>query len=193
MKKIFMMAVMAVAALSANAQVWVGGSFALDFSSNGNDNMTTFEIAPEVGYNLTDKWAVAVALGFGTSNNSVVNRWDEAAIATGSELTVAGQKTGESMNYFKIAPYARFTFAKWGNVSVFADGGVGFKVFSHDRGNQINVGINPGIAYTPTEKVSLVARVGGIGYQKNSEKHGDGSKCGIGLDNKINLAVYYNF
>ena len=69
MKKIFMMAVMAVAALSANAQVWLGGSFALDFSKNtAKENMTSFEIAPEVGYNLSDKWAVAMALGFGTTN-----------------------------------------------------------------------------------------------------------------------------
>ena len=190
MKKIFMMAVMAVAALSANAQTWVGGSFALDFSKNSaKDNMTSFEIAPEVGYNLSDKWAVAIALGFGTTNNSSVNTETDLM----SEATIAGQKLSESLNYFKVAPYARFSFAKWDKVSLFLDGGFGFRFFNKERGSQFNVGINPGIAFTPTEKISLVARIGGIGYQKDSEKHGDGSKFGIGLDNKINFGVFYNF
>ena len=190
MKKIVMMAVMAVAALSANAQVWLGGSFALDFSKNtAKENMTSFEIAPEVGYNLSDKWAVAMALGFGTTNNALV------ALDTDpmGEATIYGNKLPESLNYFKVAPYARFSFAKWDKVSLFLDGGFGFKFYNKERGSQFNVGINPGIAFTPTEKISLVARFGGIGYQKDSEKHGNGSKFGIGLDNKINFGVFYNF
>ena len=196
MKKIFVMAVMAAATLTANAQWWAGGSFALDFSSNANDNMTTFEIAPEVGYNLSDKWSVAVALGFGTSNNSAVNAWDgtaQAGTSATDESTMTGMKTGESLNYFKIAPYVRYSFVKWDKVSIFADGGVGFKVYNQDRGNSINVGIAPGIAFTPTQKLSLVARIGGIGYQKDSEKHGDGSKFFIGFANNISFGAYYNF
>ena len=86
------------------------------------------------------------------------------------EATIYGNKLPESLNYFKVAPYARFSFAKWDKVSLFLDGGFGFKFYNKERGSQFNVGINPGIAFTPTEKISLVARFGGIGYQKDSEK-----------------------
>ena len=108
MKKLFVMAVMAVAALNANAQWWAGGSFALNFDNNGRNgdqNTTSFEIAPEVGYNLSDNWAVAIALGFGTTNN--------AAVSEGVDSYYGG-KLDEANNYFKVAPYARYTFCKTG-------------------------------------------------------------------------------
>jgi hypothetical protein len=187
MKKIFVMAVMAAATLTANAQWWAGGSFALNFDNNGRNgdqNTTSFEIAPEVGYNLSDNWAVAIALGFGTTNN--------AAVSEGVDSYYGG-KLDEANNYFKVAPYARYTFAKTGPVAFFVDGGVGFKFFNHDRGTQFNVGVRPGIAFNASKKVSLVAALGYLGYQKDSEKAGDGSRFGLGVDNKISFAAYYNF
>ena len=198
MKKIFVMAVMAAATLTANAQWWAGGSFGLDFSSTGkfNDdkNTTSFEIAPEVGYNLTDKWAVAVALGFGTTNNTAVNNsWANGADGIFSQQSINTTKLEESNTYFMVNPYARYTFYKTAPVSFFLDGGVGFKFFNHERGSQMTVGIRPGISFAATKKLSLVASTGYLGYLKNSEKAGDGSKFLIGMFNSINFAAYYNF
>ena len=197
MKKFLVMAVMAVAALNANAQWWAGGSFALDFTNtskaNGDQNTTSFEIAPEVGYNLTDKWAVALSVGFGTSNNSVVGNWADNGGAIYSQQTVNGTKLEESNNYFMINPYARYTFYKTAPVSFFVDGGVGFKFFNHEGGNQMSVGVRPGISFAATPKLSLVATTGYLGYLKNSEKAGDGSKFLIGMFNSISFAAYYNF
>lgn len=179
---------MAVAALSANAQVWVGGSLGLNFDNNGNDNTTSFEIAPEVGYNLDEKWDVAIALGFGTTNNALV-----ALDGAASEASIYGAKLPESSNYFKVAPYARYTFYKNGALSFFVDGGIGFKFYNHEGGNSFNVGVRPGLAFAASKKVSLVATTGYLGYQKDSEKRGDGSKFGLGVDNKISFAAYYSF
>lgn len=55
MKKIMMIAVMAVAALAANAQTWVGGTIGLNtektqFESTDLSSGTSFQIAPEIGY-----------------------------------------------------------------------------------------------------------------------------------------------
>lgn len=197
MKKIFVMAVMAAATLTANAQWWAGGSFGLDFSNTnkarGDENTTSFEIAPEVGYNLTDKWAVALAVGFGTSNNSIVGDWANNNGAIYSSQSINGTKLPESNNYFLINPYARYTFYKTAPVSFFVDGGIGFKFFNHEGGNQMQVGLRPGISFAATKKLSLVATTGYLGYQKNSEKAGDGSKFLIGMFNSISFAAYYNF
>ena len=194
------MAVMAVAALNANAQWWAGGSFGLDFSSTGkiNDdkNTTSFEIAPEVGYNLNDKWAVAIALGFGTTNNSSVDAgWRNGTDVIYSQQTIARgtTKEDESSTYFSIAPYARYTICKTAPVSFFVDGGFGFKFFNHERGSQMNIGVRPGVAFSATKKLSLVATTGYLGYLKNSEKAGDGSKFLFGCFNSINFGAYYNF
>ena len=198
MKKIFVMAVMAAATLTANAQWWAGGSFGLDFSNtnkaNGDENTTSFEIAPEVGYNLSDKWAVALAVGFGTTNNtSVMTGWGNGNDVISDQSTISGRKMDESRNYFRIAPYVRYTVCKTAPVSFFVDGGFGFKFFSNEGGNQMSIGVRPGIAFSATKKLSLVATTGYLGYLKNSEKAGDGSKFSLGVFNGINFAAYYNF
>ena len=57
MKKILMTMVAALGlAISANAQVYVGGGFAVQGHDNGNDTYTTYKFLPEVGYNLNDNW-----------------------------------------------------------------------------------------------------------------------------------------
>ena len=57
----------------------------------------------------------------------------------------------------------------------------------------MSVGIRPGISFAATKKLSLVATTGALGYLKNSEKAGDGSKFFIGVFNNISFAAYYNF
>ena len=60
MKKIMMIAAMMVAAVSANAQVWIGGEVGFNTTTNTvkvngvstDETTNNFTIAPEIGYNL---------------------------------------------------------------------------------------------------------------------------------------------
>lgn len=188
MKKILMIAVMAVAAVSANAQWYIGGSFGLNFTkaTKDADSQTTLNIAPEVGYNINDNWAVGAQVGFGMANN----------LTNGVE----GNLTGTS---FTIAPYARYTFAKTGIASFFADGYVSFSSTNFDAsrnlksdksGSVFSIGVRPGVSLKASDKVSLVAILGNLGYSKASDELGGGSNFGINADNTdISLGVYYNF
>lgn len=189
MKKILMIAVMAVAAVSANAQWYIGGSFGLNFTkaTKDADSQTTLNIAPEVGYNINDNWAVGAQVGFGMANN-----------LTNVTLT-EGNLTGTS---FTIAPYVRYTFAKTGIASFFADGYVGFSSTNfrgnvkYDKsGSLFSIGVRPGVSLKASDKVSLVAILGNLGYSKYSDDvFGGGSNFGINADNNdISLGVYYNF
>jgi len=189
MKKILMIAVMAVAAVSANAQWYIGGSFGLNFTkaTKDADSQTTLNIAPEVGYNINDKWAVGAQVGFGMANN-----------LTNLTLT-EGNLTGTS---FTIAPYVRYTFAKTGIASFFADGYVGFSSTNfrdnvkYDKsGSVFSIGVRPGVSLKASDKVSLVAILGNLGYTKYSDDvFRGGSNFGINADNTdISLGVYYNF
>lgn len=174
MKKLFMMAVMAIVAVSASAQVYVGGS--LGFKSvdkeGEDDSRNTFTIAPEVGYNLGDAWAIGATLNFGYDKQG-----DASATTIG------------------IAPYARYNFARIDKVRFFVDGVVEFESYKPkdvDAMNGWGIGVKPGVAFDLNDKVSLIAHVGYLGYADTHKI--DGKKTfGLNLDNNLSLGFYYNF
>ena len=108
MKKILLMAAFAVATLSANAQVWVGGALGFNYENEKDvEKVTSFNIAPEVGYNLDENWAIALSLDFGYANHKP-EVLDSYGVTT-----------------FTVAPYVRYTFARAGVANFFLDGGFG--------------------------------------------------------------------
>ena len=91
MKKILMTMVAVFAAVSMQAQVYVGGSFAIEAWSSqknaGDRSETAFKIMPEIGYNLNDQWAIGTVIGYQNDKFNGINGLSESA--------------------FSIAPYAR--------------------------------------------------------------------------------------
>ncbi len=206
MKKIFMIAVMAVAAVSANAQWYIGGQLGLDFNKKNKDadSQMTFSIAPEVGYNINENWAIGAQVGFSMANKL---KSDGKAIydADGSVVAYEGKTYDNTGTSFFIAPYARYTFAKSGNVSFFIDGGVGFHIANYDiddpyekyekSGSIFHIGLRPGIAFKASDKVSFVATTGYLGYMKKSDDVYNGaSRFGLNVNgNALQFGFYYNF
>ncbi len=175
MKKLLLTAVVALVTLSANAQVYAGGSVAFWRNFNGSENVTTFSLKPEVGYNLSDNLAIGVALGYEY------------------EYYQGGKWNGLSVN-----PYARYTFAEFGPVKLFADGGFEFetgKWKDADSESYWGVGVKPGVAVNLTEQLSFVAHLGFVGY-RDSNDHAYKGGDGIGFDlsgNDLSFGLYYNF
>lgn len=178
MKKIFLTLMVMVAAVAANAQVWVGGS--LGFWNNGdaegNETKTTFNIKPEVGYDLSEDWSIAIALGY----------------------ELAKPEEGENISALSANPYARYNLIKAGNFKLFLDGGFSFASYDmggDDNYNAWNIGIKPGVAYSLNEKFSLVAHMGFLGYQDaDDELTGIVDKgFGFNFSNNLSFGVYYAF
>lgn len=184
-----MIAVMAVAAISANAQYYVGGSLGYNSTKakteiagqSADNTVSAFSIAPEFGYNLDDNLAVGIKLGYANAD---------------------GKK-----NTWSINPYLRYTYAKAGNFSAFVDGGIAYQT-EHVNGeknwgntNTFGIAINPGFSYAVSEKVSLVAHIGDLSYAFGSKKSKDvtpevkvsSSIFNLSLDNAISFGAYYNF
>lgn len=171
MKKIFLLAVVAIMAISASAQNWyLGGSIGFNHVKVDDEKTSNFTIAPEVGYNLNSNWAIGAALDY---------TWEK-----------------DSYNVFTIQPYARYSFFRTENnlLSLFVDGGFGLGFISPDEGDSTTVwsiGLKPGLALNVTEKFSFVAHVGFFGYEDYKEA---GKHTGLGLDfNKLSFGFYYNF
>ena len=183
-----MIAVLAVAAITANAQVWIGGEIGLTTSKTTNDGEdvksgTDITVAPEIGYSINDKWDIAVALNY-THSSATTNIYGPYNYETQS-------------NSFSINPYVRYTFFKAGNFSAFLDGGVGYG-FTHFQGadddvNDFFVAIKPGFAYKVSPKVSLVAHFGDLSYDHSWVGDYKTNKFGIGLNNTVSFGAYYAF
>ena len=183
MKKVLMTLAVAFVAVAANAQVYVGGNVGIASSKIGNgDNVTTYKVLPEVGYNINKDWAVGTTLGWGK----------------GTPVKIEG----ESHNYFTVQPYARYTFVHSKYVNVFVDGGFGYTHYNHahDFGtpsvNEWSVGLKPGVAVNVSPKVSLVAHVGFAGWKSEKAEGASADKhvWGVDLDgNNVTFGVYYNF
>ena len=183
MKKIFAIALVAMMTMTANAQVYVGGGVGLQSSSYDGNSETYFTIIPEIGYNLNEDWAVGIVLGYGESKTT---------------LKEDGVKMTAKVKAFEIAPYARYTFAKFDKVNLFVDGTVGYKHenYAGVKTNTFALGFKPGIAVNLNEKLSFVTHVGFLGYENAKVKGADKATntFGVGLDgSNLSFGVYYNF
>lgn len=179
MKKIILAALVAIVSVSANAQFWAGGSVGFNTSKttiDGNelDKTNSFTLAPEVGYKLNDKWDIAMALEYSHKSGNT-----------------------PSINGFAINPYVRYTFAQSGDFSFFADGGFSYG-FLHTSGVEDNtniwqIAIKPGISYALSEKVSLVAHVGNLGWSFAKTGDAKTNAFDIEVTNAITFGAYVSF
>lgn len=129
MKKLFLLVVIVMAAISASAQegVYLGGGISL--WRNNDVDKTSFSITPDVGYNLSEKWAVGVELAYAHTG------YDD--------------KYDVSTNAFALAPYARYSFYENKIVRLFVDMGFGFSTFKAKHADSVNgfeIGLKPGLA-----------------------------------------------
>ena len=191
MKKFFLGLAISVISISANAQVYVGGG--LGFSSVKEahhekvdvDTKTTFSLVPEIGYQLDEKLAVGIGLGYSHSKYG-----------------------DEKSDAFSIEPYARYTFAKLGTVDLFIEGGVGYlhtknteeikdNVEVNEKENTFYIGVRPGFKVNLNQKIALVSRVGWLGWKTTKPDVDDykgSSEFGLNLDaTAVQFGVNYTF
>lgn len=193
MKKVILAALVAVASLSANAQVYLGGTLGINAgkADNTTQSITKFQIAPEIGYNINEKWAIGLGIGFTTQNGL----FDDAQVF---QMPLS-DKWGKSASVFTLAPYARWTFAKTGIASFFVDGGIDVNFWNNSRGNSFFIGLTPGVKLSASEKVDFVAEIAALGFAWGSEKAytaGVAPKSAFGFNvnnTAVKFGVYYNF
>ncbi len=174
MKKSFLAVAFAMVAMVSSAQIYVGGS--LGFSSNKYEDAkygtSNFGLNPEVGFVLNESWSFGLPVGIDFTKTAA----DKAAKQKGS-------------TEWSVTPYARYTIFNSGILSLFVDGILGFK----GRNDNTNVAISvaPGIALSVTENISLVSRIGSLGW---NNQYGNGNYFGFNAGTTISeVGVYYTF
>lgn len=209
MKKIILTALVAVATLSANAQVYVGGNLGFQGRTNKNvkdENVTksTFTVSPEVGYSFNEKWDAGIALNMQFMNKNQLK---------------TKNLNGKQGSFIGGEIYGRYNYVKTGIASLFVELAAGFtanrsyidsegkQYYKNDKiedgeeartGTIFGFGFRPGVKIALSDKVSLVAKTGLIGAQfanSKAQKNGyDKTSFGIGVNNSdLSLGVYYSF
>ena len=95
MRKLFLLVVIVMAAITASAQegIYLGGGISL--WRNNDVDKTSFSITPDVGYNLSEKWAVGVELAYAHVTLSMKTRlyvcswiWDLDSLLTRQNMRI---------------------------------------------------------------------------------------------------------
>lgn len=175
MKKIILLLLVALFGLSSMyAQNWyLGGSLGIRTYSDANSGQlsSTFSIIPEVGYNLNDKWMIGLQIGFGADS----------------------YKDSSTSTSFLFNPYARWTFYRIKDLSLFGDMGLTYQSsgVSNAKKNTYYIGVEPGLAYDINKSFSLVAHLGFIGFIGGDDKSINGFN--LSANNNLSFGFYYRF
>lgn len=178
MKKFLTLAVVAIATLTASAQVYLGGS--LGVMRNDTKKTTDFTIAPEIGYNLGDNWAVGATISYTHGTGEFMGMDDV------------------ELNNFTIAPYARYKFFKAvdDRLALFIDGGFGIgfvKPKGGKNGSVYNIGFKPGISFALNDHFTILSHIGFLGYEGGKEGYAE-KKFGLDFSSlNLNFGFYYTF
>lgn len=176
MKKIVFALVMCACSMAANAQMWVGGAFGLDVNKvkSSDDATVVFNLSPEFGYELNEKWAIAGALEIAASNG-------------------AGKPF-----VFGINPFARYSFARVGIANFFIDCGMTIGLESQKAYDErecngvIGLGARPGVKVELNKHLALEAKTGYLGYRYHASN--ESHTFGMGVNNEsLSFGLVYEF
>ena len=184
MKKIITLTMLALSALSAQAQFWVGGSMNIIHSKEDNPTAETtgqtttfaFKLMPEVGYHLTDKVALALSAGYKHTYLHDVNNnipYDES----------------RSTDSYYLTPYVRYYFNN-GRLRLFTNGEIPFS--SDDHGTNIGLALRPGVEFEVCPRMGLLCYVGALSYNHSSHGNYSRNTFDFRLSDQIYLGVYFN-
>lgn len=178
MKKILILTVVTLLAVSVNAQYYIGGSIGFGSATSKPEigeksTASSFIIAPEFGYNITNKVDIGVALSFENSKRDV-------------------NGTDVKSNEWGVSPYVRYNLIQFGNLNVlgkaalFAGGGKD----GEQKYTGFGLNISPMLTYTLSDKFDLFTGLNFLGLGFEQVKYKDAyTNTGFGLNVNSNNAI----
>ncbi|KQS47304.1 hypothetical protein ASG38_07560 [Flavobacterium sp. Leaf359] len=169
--------------------VFISGAVGFGSTKTGDFKTSDFEIAPSVGYFVTENIALGVAFGYGSSkiDNGVAD-------AKNSTLSVGA--------------FGRYYFTPASKFSIFGQLGVNYMSYDDEfnleagtladsKGNGFGVAVAPGVSYFLAKNFAIEATFGILSYETlNPDEDGVDSTNGFnfGLDMRdIRLGLVYKF
>lgn len=183
MKKLFITIAFVAATFFAQAQLFVGGSFGMDYAKNlpGVEKTVSFSIVPTVGYMFAENMGAGIDLGYSYSKE-----------------TASGMDLKESA--FVMAPFFRYVFANLNKFDFYADAKLNLKFGKHgdDSVTGFGIAVIPGVAYNLTDNIAVIANLNvlRLGFQYEKIEGQDAKNAfGLGVNENTPLSIgfVYNF
>lgn len=183
---ILMIAVLPLIKAQSVGERWVGGSVGFTTTKVTDfERVYNYNITPEFGYILTDKFALGISVGYDHNEHNSYYSID------GDTKEYVVKRDG-----FTINPFVRYTFLKGNIGGLFVDGGVKYGHYktryiqSDDKENDFEIGFRPGVALVLSSKLSLVGRFGFLGYSQQKREADKRDTFGFNFDmNNVSLGV----
>ena len=173
----------------------IRGSASIRFSNNENglnlqdivaeNSLNSFSIAPSFGYTLKNNLIVGVGLQYYNQKNE------------GSTIGLNNNDTFKTTsNSIGLAPYVRGYKGIGKQLALYLQGEVGYNHFwdtnvqdgqnenNDSTGNNLFVGVRPGITYFLGQKLAIEASYGSLGYSYTERKNDNGT---YSKNNSFNL------
>lgn len=213
-KIIALFALLACFTMGASAQVYVGGSLGFTSSKQSHGGIdqdgTSFKILPEIGYQLDDDISIGLSIGYShgyAAFGSITVTDFKALMNTAISTSVDINEDNYKLNSFTFAPYVRYNFAHLGKANLFFEGSVGYTNVKADDTPRINgagggeqkidvieIALRPGVSFQLSDNISLIAKLGSVGFMQAKEKETDMKLTRFGLDlDSYNLLFGMNF
>ena len=153
MKKLLLILVAGFIALTANAQVYLGGGVSFVGSK---DNNSAFAFIPEIGYQFHGDMAIGTSVGVGASGG---------------------------MTQISVSPYFRYYFLNLGPARMFADAMFEFDQFKYQGQSATTwgVGLCPGLAFSLSDHWSVVTRFLTLAYMADTFTVNFNNNCSLGV------------
>jgi hypothetical protein len=159
----------------------VTGAFGVKSSSVGGTSSTSFKILPSLGYFVSEKIAIGATLGY---------------VQNGSGSGIGNAAT----NDFIVGLFGRYYMKPKSQFTFFGQGLLSFVSSSPQGGGNsattFGLGFSPGLNYFVSNRFSLEATFGEIGFKSTSSGGGGGSNTGFnfGFDlTDIGFGLNYKF
>lgn len=213
-KKLFLLVSMMTLAMGVHAQFSVGGSIGFTSTklSNGaaDQDGTSYQIMPEIGYQLDENTTVGIQLGyahgfaaFGSLSTTDFINTVTNAISMSADISEDDIK----MNSFSFAPFIRYNVLEIGRANIFVEGMVSYSSIKTDGSpaigglggskmtfNSFEVVARPGVSFQLSENLTALAKIGSLGYISAKEKESDMKITRYGLSaDSYNLLLGLNF
>ncbi|MCL2097170.1 MAG: porin family protein [Bacteroidales bacterium] len=145
------------------------------FDKSGSTSTTMFGIAPELGYFISNNWAVGLGVGFNYVNKDFGGGNSSNAILWG------------------VKPYIRYYALKIEKFSLYLDGGLSYassKIKDQKAVHIFTIGVIPAVSYNVSERFAINASIGGIGY---SDYGNSRNRFALALDSGLEFGLTFSF
>ena len=189
MKKVFLLVGLVCMGFLANAQFYAGGSLGFMNSvtkpntGDSRDKFMGFNIAPEVGYSLSDKMDVGISVAFGTSKMTDFTDSDNERVRKGNEWSVNPYVRYSLVEYKRFKVLGKATFSL-GMESGKTEVKIAGTTTSTDDPSVTNIGLSivPMLTYDISDRFVLFTDLNflGLGFTNSKIKDAE-STTGFGL------------